>query len=338
MSGIVTVTVNPAVDKSTSVERVEPDRKLRCRRPRFDPGGGGLNVSRAIGRLGGSSRAITVLGGPTGEILESLLREEGIDVRGLSTEAWTRENLMVVESGADDRQYRFGMPGPELTESEWRAVLDAIGDELADEGHADRNGAGARDDGRRYVVASGSLPPGAPEDFYARVAELTGNTGAALVVDTSGEALARALEAGVFLVKPNLRELMEATGRSLDDPDEGDQPSGSHERAARDLVERGAAEVVVVSMGSAGALLVTKDISEHVASPTVPIRSKVGAGDSMVAGIVHALDGGWSLHDAVRYGVAAGAAAVTTPGTELLDAETTEELFSRMGGREDVDT
>lgn len=314
MADIVTVTVNPAVDRSTSVERVEPDRKLRCERPRLDPGGGGLNVSRALRLLGGSSRAITVVGGPTGEILESLLRDEGVDVRALPTESWTRQNLMVVESGADDRQYRFGMPGPELSEPEWRSVLDA----LAEERHP------------RYVVASGSLPPGVPDDFYAQVGEVAREAGASLVVDTSGEALKQALDAGVFLVKPNLRELMDATGRSLDEPDEGDEPSGAHERAARDLVERGAAEVVVVSMGSAGALCVTNDGAEHIPSPTVPIRSKVGAGDSTVAGIVHGLGRGWSLGKAVRYGVAAGAAAVTTPGTELLDAATTETLFSRM--------
>jgi 6-phosphofructokinase 2 len=324
MTRIITVTVNPAVDKSTRVERVEPDRKLRGEQPRFDAGGGGLNVSRALLRLGESSQAITVVGGPTGEILEYLLREDGVDVRALPTEAWTRENLMVMESAAGDRQYRFGLPGPELSEEEWQSVLDTVADELDDDGDPENT---------RYVVASGSLPPGVPGDFYARVGDVARKAGASLVLDTSGEALNRALEAGVFLVKPNLRELMEATGHSLDELDKGEEPSGAHERAARDLIEGGAAEVVLVSMGSAGALCVTARGSEHIPAPTVSIQSKVGAGDSTVAGIVRGLARGWALEDAVRYGVAAGAAAVTTPGTELLEADTVEKLFSRMGGR-----
>lgn len=307
MASIVTLTMNPAVDVSVGVDRVVPDAKLRCGRPRRDPGGGGVNVARVVRELGSEALALYTAGGWAGGLLRSLLdgaglRHEPIDVRGA-----TRENVTVVETGSG-RQYRFVMPGPELAPEEWRRCLDRVA---------------ALDPPPEYLVASGSLPPGVPDDFYVEVGERLAGRGTRYVLDSSGTALAKAARAGVFLLKPNLRELGQLAGRDV-----AEEPE--QERAARDLVDEGRAEVVVVSMGAGGALLVTRDGSERIAAPTVPIQSRVGAGDSTVAGIVLGLARGEDVATAVRYGIAAGAAAVMTPGTELCRRTDVERLFRRM--------
>ena len=309
MSHVVTLTVNPTIDKYTAVERVEPDRKLRCDRPTREPGGGGLNVSRAIDRLGGESRAFYLAGGPTGEILHGLLSEEGIEQEPIRIGDWTRENLIVHEGGSD-RQYRFGMPGPEVSGEEARRCLDRLREV---------------DPAPDYLVASGSLAPGLPADYLADVARVVADLGAKLVVDTSGEPLQKAVEAGVYLVKPNVGELEDLVGEPL-------ESEAAQEEAARGVVERGGCRVVVLSLGAGGAMVIRREGTEHIRSPTVPIRSRVGAGDSMVAGIVLALARGLELPQAARFGVAAGAAAVMTSGTELCRRDDTERLFDEMGG------
>ncbi len=313
MSDIVTLTMNPAVDKSTAVDRVKPDRKLRCEAPRREPGGGGLNVSRAIRRLDGDSVAFFLAGGPLGEILEGLLEEEGVDLRSMKTEAWTRENLMVREEGEEDHQYRFDMPGPRIRESEWKEALDRIR---------------SLDPFPGYLVASGSLPPGVPSDFYARVAEAVRESGGKMILDTSGEALEEGLKGGVYLAKPNLRELKTLAGDSDLSGDFNYEEAQA--RVAREILDRGWAQAMLVSMGSAGALLVDGEGTEKISTPTVPIRSRVGAGDSTVAGMVLGLAREMDLRTAARYGIAAGAAAVMTPGTELCRKDDVEDLFRRM--------
>jgi len=304
---IVTVTVNPTVDINTHVSQVLPEKKLRCGPPHRQPGGGGVNVARAVHRLGGEATAFYLAGGPPGEMLCQLMEGEGVAQHALPVGGWTRENLIVFEE-ASGLQYRFGMPGPEVEEEEWRRCLD----ELA-----------ALEPAPDYLVASGSLPPGVPDEFFARVAEIARDRGARLVVDTSGEPLRHAVDVGTFMLKPNLRELRELVGEELE---------GEHEQveAAQDLVERGRVEVVVLSLGAGGALVVTSDTVEPIRTPTVPIRSKVGAGDSMVGGMVLALARGWELLPAIRFGVAAGAAAVMTDGTELCRRDDTERLYDEM--------
>lgn len=307
MLPIVTLTLNPAVDKSTRAEHVVADEKIRCEPPRREPGGGGLNVSRAIDRLGGPTRALYTAGGHTGALLRSLLDDEGVDHTPLEIEDWTRENMVVYERSTD-RQFRFGMPGPALTETERAACLAALRD---------------LEPSPDYLVASGSLPRDVPDDTYAAVAETADALGARAVLDTSGTALRAAVEAGWYLLKPNLRELEHLADTALDtEPQRID--------AARTFIDRGWCEVVVLSMGASGALLITADRAEHVRSPTVSIESRVGAGDSMVGGLTLALARGHDLATAVRFGVAAGAAAVTTPGTELCRRDDTEALFERM--------
>lgn len=312
MEPVATLTFNPAVDVSTSVPRVVPEDKLRCAAPRREPGGGGVNVSRAVLRLGGTSVAVHTAGGPPGEVLGALLDDEGVDRRAVPVADWTRESWIVSEE-TSTLQYRFGMPGPTLTEVEVEACLDRLRD---------------LDPAPAYVVASGSLPPGAPPDLYVRVADVARRLGARLVLDTSGEPLRRAVwdGGGAFLLKPNLRELQALAGDPLD-------TEAAQVAFARRLVDEGRCGAAVVSLGPAGALFASPAGAEYVRTPTVPIRSKVGAGDSTVAGMVLALARGATLAEAVRFGMAAGAAAVMTPGTELCRREDAERLYAEgMGG------
>lgn len=309
---IATFTVNPAVDLNASVQKVEPDRKLRCEAPTREPGGGGLNVSRAIRTLGGDSMALWTRGGVVGDLLHQLLEQERLTHRALPVPGHTRENVLIHETSTE-RAYRFGMPGPILGEAHAEEMFAAL---TALEPRPD------------YVVASGSLPPGLDEGLYSRIASIVTGWGSRLVLDASGEPLRIALEGGeTFLVKPNLRELAYLEGR----PFEGDVDIA---KAAGRLVEKGLAWAVVVSMGAAGALVVAGDgTSEWIAAPPVSVRSRIGAGDSMVAGLVLALARGEPVGRAARFGVAAGAAAVMTPGTQLCRRVDAERLFEEMTDR-----
>jgi 6-phosphofructokinase 2 len=219
----------------------------------------------------------------------------------------TRENITVSET-TTAAQYRFVLPGPQLLPEDCERCLARLSE---------------LDPPPRYLVLSGSLPPGVPDDFYASAAAVGRQLGARTVLDTSGIALRRGIDAGVYLLKPNLRELGQVAGAEL--RSEADQ-----ERAARELLGRGQSEVVVVSLGAAGVLLVSADVVERIRAPTVPIRSRIGAGDCTVAGIVVGLSRGDDLRHAVRRGVAAGAAAVTTPGTELCRRADAERLYAGL--------
>ncbi len=304
---IVTLTANPCVDESTGVDQVVPDRKLRCGDPRYEPGGGGINVARAIRRLGGEALAVYPAGGPAGELLASLLEREGVAHRPLPIAGWTRENLNVFEESTG-RQFRFVLPGPRLALREWEGLLEEVS---------------ALSPFPAFLVASGSLPPGVPADFYARAARLARDRGGRFVLDTSGEAAKRALEEGVFLVKPSLREFQHLSG--LPDAEEAHLVAES-----KRWIEAGRCEAVVLSLGAAGVLWVTAETSQRLLSPTVPVRSTVGAGDSMLAGIVLRLQQGHAMGEAVAFGVAAGAATVMNPGTELCHRPDAERLYEGM--------
>jgi len=304
MASIVTLTMNPALDVATSVPYVLPDHKLRCDEPCREPGGGGINVARVVHRLGGDALAWFPAGGPAGDALQALLHAEGVRQLVVPMRGATRENVNVLER-ASGRQFRFCMPGAALDEGEWAGFLvdDAMPGPPPE-----------------YFVLSGSLPPGVPVDFYARCAARARDRGSRVVLDSSGEPLARAVEAGVYLLKPSLHEFRALTGTTAED-----------ERAlvalAVDAVMRRRwCDVLVLSLGAAGALWVSTAGAARLAAPAVPVQSTVGAGDSMVAAIVYALAGGRSIADAVRFGVAAGAAAVLNPGTELCRRADIERL------------
>lgn len=307
MKTVVTITMNPAIDKSTGVEVVAPEIKLRCGAPRFEPGGGGINVSRALRELGGSSTALYTSGGYSGKLLESILNSEGIDHRPVRVDEMTRINLIVRETSTG-KQYRFGMPGQPLTEEEWRKCLEMLR---------------TVEPRPEFIVASGSLPPGVPEDFYAMVADAGGEIGAKTIVDTSGEPLRRVARKGVFMIKTNLREFGLLTGLEIKNNEE-------LMSAATDVVEKGSAEVLVVSLGAEGAFGAWKEGNIYIASPEVPVRSAVGAGDSMVAGIVLKLAMDKSVEEALLMGVAAGAAAAMTARSELCREEDAMKLYRQM--------
>jgi len=307
MKTISTLTMNPSVDTSTGVAHVEPDRKLRCEAPRLDPGGGGVNVARVIHRLGGACAAFFAAGGHTGRQLRDLLESEAVDQRPVEIEGSTRGDVTVMDRG-DGHQYRFVMPGPRLTEEEWRRCLDRLVSATP---------------APEYVVASGSLPEGVPSDFYARLAREVRRRKARLILDTSGEALRAAAGEPVHLLKPNRREAAALLGRSF--ADERDLRQG-----LEDFVHRGLADAVVVSLGAEGALLATRDGTERLAAPAVPIASRIGAGDSMVAGIVLALARGDSMREATLLGLAAGCATVMRPGTELCRRADVERLYAAL--------
>lgn len=309
---IVTLTLAPALDKSTSIERLRPEKKLRCEEPTYEPGGGGINVSRAIKILGGESLAIYAAGGPEGDKIEDLLKKEAVDQHCIRIKNPTRENVVVMEKSTNN-QYRFGMPGSELSKEELQKCLQAIQD-LPDD--------------VEYLVASGSLPPGVPDDFYGKIAKIAQDRNIKCVVDTSGNALLRAAETGVCMMKPNLGELSQLADK--------EQITGmEQEEIARKIIEDGKASILVVSLGARGAMVVTQDKVEYVVPPTVKQNSTVGAGDSMVAGMILSMSRRDDLMEAVKWGVAAGTAATMTPGTELCRKEDVEEIFEWLSKKED---
>lgn len=303
---ILTVTLNPALDVTTTTEKLLPQQKLRCDAPRLDPGGGGVNVSRVIKELGGESTAFVTLGGSTGTQLEVMLAAAGLDCEIWRDGGETRSSLTVMEA-ATGLHYRFVMPGPTHEASDGPRLLERLRQVLAR--------------GYDYVVASGSLPPGLPEDFYGRIAEAGRAFGARLILDTHGAALSSALSHRPYLIRLNHLEAQELLG-------------GLGERAARDLardlVSARSAEIAIVTFGDKGAIVATAAETYQIAPPKVSVRSMVGAGDSFVGALTLGLSRDWSVEKAARYGVAAAAAAVTSEGTELCKADMVEALFGQI--------
>ncbi|MCJ8209356.1 1-phosphofructokinase family hexose kinase [Mucilaginibacter sp. RS28] len=307
MKQIVTLTLAPTIDKSSSVEEIIPEHKLQCSEPKFEPGGGGINVSRGLKRLGLDSVAIYPSGGLTGQRLHQLLQQEGLEQHPIATRNLTRENFIVV-SRKTNEQFRFGMPCPELLESEEEEILTTIR-------HMQPK--------PEYIVVSGRMPPGIKDDFIAEIARIAKEDRAKLIVDTSGEALRYAVEEGVYLLKPNQNELSKLTGKNISTIEDV-------KKAAEAIINKGKCEVIVVSLGGDGALLATRGFTEHIKAPPVEKRSTVGAGDSMVAGMVYGCEKKMDVRHMVRMGIACGSAATMNPGTELFKKENAERLYLQM--------
>ncbi|HEY1062728.1 MAG TPA: 1-phosphofructokinase family hexose kinase [Daejeonella sp.] len=303
MTAIITITFNPAIDKSTTVQELIPEKKLRCTVPVFEPGGGGINVARAIHKLGGHAMAAYLAGGYTGKAFTQLLISEGISSIVSEIGDSTRENLVVFENSSA-HQYRFVMPGPLVQTDECMACLNSI-KKIPDIG---------------YIVVSGSMPEGVPQDIFALISGISKAKNARLVVDTSGDTLKQAVSSGVYLIKPNLRELSSLAGQEQVD-------AAQAVDIARGVIMNGTCEVIALSMGEKGAILITRDTAISIVPPRVQIKSTVGAGDSMLAGIVYSLSLGKSLIEAGRYGVACGTAATLNPGTELCRKEDADRLY-----------
>jgi 6-phosphofructokinase 2 len=312
MSKIITITFNPALDKSITVRELIPERKLKCSVPVYEPGGGGINVSRAIKKLGGESVAVYLAGGFAGEEITRLLAEEHIKTTALDIHNLTRENLIVTDLG-NHKQYLFDLPGPQVDEHEWKACLQVIEYTTNVE----------------FLVVSGSLSPGVSPDIFKHLALMARQKNAKLIVDTSGAALAAALNAGVYLIKPNLKEMgLLAEKKEINEVLATD--------FAKELIRDGKCEVVVLSLGGSGAVLVNKEIVVHIHPPEVEIKSTVGAGDSLLAGIVLSLENKKSLEEAVKYGVACGTAATMNPGTELCTKKQADHLYQVMSSKATV--
>lgn len=303
---IVTLTMNPALDITTDADVVVPTDKIRCGEVRYDPGGGGINVAMIAHVLGAAVSAVLPVGGPTGGLVADLVARAGVPLRRVDIAEATRESFTVDEIKTG-RQFRFVLRGPHLTLVEQAQCLDQL-----------RMAAVSAE----FVVASGSLPPGVPSDFYQRVSDLCWQLNAHLILDTSGGGLA-GVTRGVFLLKPSLRELRDHVGRALETQE--DQVG-----AARELIERGITQAVVVSLGGSGALLVTATTCQRFSAIPVRAISGVGAGDAMVAAITVGLSRYWSLSESVRLGIAAGTAMLRTPGTASPTRAEVERLFEMV--------
>jgi 6-phosphofructokinase 2 len=307
MTRILTVTMNPALDVWADTSRIIATSKMRCEHVQRHPGGGGVNVARVLHRLGADCVALCALGGPTGQSLADLLQQEGVATSVLPIAGQTRESFTVAAIDSH-QEYRFVLPGPQLQPDEWQACLQRVADWQPVP---------------QYLVASGSLPPGVPEDFLARLGKIAGASGAKLVVDSSGPALAAALAQGVFMVKPSWRELRELTGLALATVAEVRQ-------AALRWVHGRQAQIVVISMGDQGAFMATANGCYLAAPLAVEVVSAVGAGDSFVAGFTWALDQGMDAVAALRHGVACGSAALKRPGTALCDKADVQALVGQV--------
>ncbi|MDO6602358.1 1-phosphofructokinase family hexose kinase [Arenibacter palladensis] len=310
---IVTLTLNPVIDKSVSVAGISPNTKLRCSSPTYDAGGGGINVSRALKKLGKESLCMYLAGGPTGEHLHQILDKAGIDQLVVPIKGWTRDNLAVTDT-TTNLQYRFGVPGPQVAKEEWETLLTKLEKNL-EEGD--------------YLVASGKLPPGMPDDFYVLVAEIAKSKKVRFILDTSGEALIKATKSKVFMLKPNLGELSTLCGVTSISAME-------LEPLAKKFLEEHDCEILVVSLGPKGALLATKDLIEHIPAPTVLQKSTIGAGDSMVAGMVVSLLKGKTYREMVKYGVACGTAATMHEGTQLCNKDDADNLYKWILGQKNT--
>lgn len=304
---ILTVTLNPALDLSTAADEVRPDQKLRCDKPLVDPGGGGINVSRAIKIIGGQCTAMVALGGATGTRIAAMLKADGLSVIRLTAPGETRQSLAVTDR-ATGSQYRFVMPGPEWHKAHVSDMMAAIAE-------------AARAGG--WVVVSGSNPPGVAPGFEQMLTVGLKDGRAKLLVDTSGDAL-RALAGSstpVDVLRMDSHEAEDLAGRAL--------PLRSDSAAfATGLVRDGAAKSVIVARGADGSVIAGEDGAWHAEAAKVPVVSAVGAGDSFVAGFVLAVSRGQPVEEALALGAAAASAAVMTPATDLCHGHDVERLYA----------
>ena len=308
MQPILTLTLNPALDISTGVGKVRPGEKLRCAAPVYNAGGGGLNVTRALHRLGAPSLALVALGGVTGDRLAGLLKAEGIAFLALKSPGETRQSMSVTEadSGA---QYRFLLPGPDWSHDD-QAQVFALLTATAHPGS--------------IAVISGSQPPGVPADFPAQLAAALPEC--LVVLDTSGPALAQAVAQpipGLAVLRMDSDEAEALAGHPLTTPkDTADFAAG--------LLAKGVAGAVIVARGAEGNVLVTDGQRLMARAPKVTLVSAVGAGDSFVAGLVLAMARRQGWAEALSLATTCAAAAVMTPATELCRAEDVARLLPQI--------
>ena len=303
---IYTVTLNPAVDRELLVEKIVFDTVLRASQWRVDCGGKGFNVARMLQSLGTSSVALGFAAGKTGELLNEELHSLGIDTGFVWVQGETRTNVSIVD--ADHSHYvKVNEPGPTISEDDITKLMQKVR-ELARPG-----------DG--WVLA-GSLPPGVPPSIYADMISILQSAGARVFLDTSDEALRQACQANPFLIKPNAEEARELTGLPINTPTEI--------AAAGKAIQSMGTGNVVISLGKQGALLVNGDRAWLAASPEIVERNPIGAGDSMVAGLVWGLSQSHGMPEALRRGIACGAATASQSGTSVGSLAQVNELLTQV--------
>ena len=290
---IVTLTPNPSIDRTVSVPALEHGEVNRASDSRIDPGGKGINVARATTSNGTEGLAVLPSGGPEGHLLQALLRRSGTAYTAVPIAGTTRMNIAVIEP--DGTTTKLNEPGPTLSADEFDALLATVDDHL--------------DPDLRWIVGCGSLTPGMPEGIYADLVRRGHAHGIKVAIDSSGAPFTAAVPAGPDLIKPNHEELEELVGRPLHTLAEVGE-------AARTLVD-GGIETVIVSLGRHGALLVNAIAVAHASAQVARPVSTVGAGDSLVAGYLHAVCRGAGPREALATGVAWGAAAVSLPGSRM---------------------
>lgn len=304
-SHILTITLNPTVDFSTTAPEVVPHLKLRCTDPHIDPGGGGINVARAVKLLGGQATALVAIGGATGAHLLQLLALEGVPTVAFQGPGETRQSMSVIDRQTNE-QFRFVMPGPAWQDHDVPRALASVDQATGED---------------TLVVLSGSQPPGVAKDFPSILADHVAGRGARLIVDTSGPALFHLAEGphdALYVLRMDGEEGEELAGRPL--------PTREDTAAfARELVDRGVARIVIVARGADGSVLADENGAWHAVNPPGPVVSKVGAGDSFVGAFTLALAGSEPVEECLRWGVAAASAAVQTEATRLCDPEITEK-------------
>jgi len=304
-SHILTITLNPTVDFSTTAPEIVPGLKLRCSDPQIDPGGGGINVARAVKLLGGQATALVAIGGATGAHLLQLLALEGVPTVAFQGPGETRQSNSVIDRSTGE-QFRFVMPGPIWEDADVPRALASVDQATGED---------------TLVVLSGSQPPGVAKDFPSILSNHVAGRGAKLIVDTSGPALVHLAERphdALYVLRMDGEEGEELAGRPL--PTREDTAE-----FARELVDKGVARIVIVARGADGSVLADKDSAWHAVNPPGPVVSKVGAGDSFVGAFTLALAGAEPVQDCLRWGVAAASAAVSTEATRLCEPDITEK-------------
>jgi 6-phosphofructokinase 2 len=301
---ITTLTLNPALDKSAQVDQFVPEQKLKCHSIQYQAGGGGVNISRVLHTLQVKNKCIFTSGGDTGLYLKKLLVKENIDLKTIAVNSWTRENLSIVDTKTK-LQYRFGMPGNDLNTSDIELIKTELTNEVKD---------------NSILVLSGSLSEKTPSNLYATLLKMLAGKNVKVVIDTSGQALIETLKENVYLVKPNQRELAQLAGKEFLSKNE-------QEDFAMELINSKKAKLVVVSMGARGAFLASSEGIFYKSAPSVKVKSTIGAGDSMVAGMVYAIQQGLSSEEILKWGVVCGVATTMTEGTNLASQENINKVL-----------
>lgn len=304
---IITLTINPALDKSAKVDGLIPEQKLKCHSIQYQPGGGGINISRMLKRLGTETTCVFTSGGDTGKYLADLLIKEKIQPKIIPVNVWTRENLSVVDTQSN-LQYRFGMLGNELSETELNSIKNLLNDLV---------------NPQDILVLSGSLAPNMPVDYYAQLIKLFANKNVKIIMDTSGPELKEALKENVFLMKPNQKELAQLAGKEF-------LYTAEQEAIAVELMNSKKAEYVVVSLGARGAFLACRDGVFYKSTPSVKVKSTIGAGDSMVAGLIYGIQNNFPPEKILKWGVACGVATTMSEGTNLGSKENIDTVLKLM--------